>query len=610
MPYEGLPDLAKPTNAGTGVVCAPYATGSVYGVMPDSVALGSLSDGGPDLSLEIHRPFVPGGSDGFAAVAVGLVAHFDYSAALVVARQSDAAATVVPVTWSAGLVRVDILGGLDGVLSPVVPFVPSGPGGGRLVIPLSLDAAEKLAGALTGAMAGSAVSVPLGGRAVIGIRGVSPRVPVVARFDPRDLLSELQALGNGGMVKRHDVENRLMAAGAPAGGGPALPIKLDVGLTSDLVDGYVAAMSDRLQAQFASLARGSDDLASGVWWQMADLASVGHGEATWDLSVPTLVERPVVVDLDATAIAAMLAGRDPATVVHRSAAPALDFGVVELQVAGRLPRPWTGALSIGVTLEAPPDPPFRFQDVSRSIDLNPGSDTVGVSMDLGGGKRAITTTAYAVVEDEQGAQRLDGPARQQEGTWIELHGDDVPVGLVFLSATPSLLALGQVTVDVARPPWNPVSTALTAAEPAVAIVAPRSADSPPTYTVRLQAKDGSGVLDVASGILEPRQLDASSVAGFGHHQVAVSARLPDGGAEVTVDLVPESSLADAAAVTTLRLTPSNPAGSWTYFADSPFHAGYCWRLDSGTAQPGPWSPPQAPEAALIIDVPVVGSNGH
>ena len=148
--------------------------------------------------------------------------------------------------------------------------------------------------------------------------------------------------------------------------------------------------------------------------------------------------------------------------------------MVELQVAGRLPRPWTGALSIGVTLEAPPDPPFRFQDVSRSIDLNPGSDTVGVSMDLGGGKRAITMTAYAVVEDEQGARRLDGPARQQEGSWIELHGDDVPVGLVFLSATPSLLALGQVTVDVARPPWNPVSTALTAGEPAVAIVAPSS----------------------------------------------------------------------------------------------------------------------------------------
>ena len=115
MPYEGLPDLAKPTNAGTGVVCAPYATGSVYGVMPDSIACsGSVSDGGPDLSLEYHRPFAPGGSDGFAALAVGLVAHFDYSAALVVARQGDAAATVVPVTWSAGLVRVDILGGLEG----------------------------------------------------------------------------------------------------------------------------------------------------------------------------------------------------------------------------------------------------------------------------------------------------------------------------------------------------------------------------------------------------------------------------------------------------------------------------------------------------------------
>jgi hypothetical protein len=615
LPYEGLPDLAAQVNAGTGIVCEPYTTGSIYTVWPNSLTLGTRADGVPDIGLEIHRPSTPGGSDGFAVIAIGLVAEFAFADALRVARQLSPAATVVPATWSAGLVRLDILGGLDGVPTRVQPFLPSGPGGGRIVLSLPFDSAEKLAGALIAVMAGSPSSVQLGGQAVIGVTGVSPRVPVVARFDPAQLLSELWTLGVGGVVRRRDVENLMMTGAATAPGqgttadAPSPPITLDRLVGADLAAAYAATMTDRIQAQFATLAEGTDQLASGAWWQLADLASVGHGETIWDLSAPVLVDRPLLVNIDATAVASRLLGQDPTTVVHRTVAPSLDFGVVELQVAGRLPRPWIGALSIGVTIELPPDPPFRFQGVSKSVDLDPGSDTVDVAMDFGDGDRTVTSTTYAVIEDQQGAHRIEGPARSQQGTWIDVHGADLPVDLAFLSATPSMLALGQVIIDVNRPPWNPVSISLTAAQPAMAIVAPRGGDPAPQYTVRLRSVDGTLSLDVASGDLAARQFDASSVAEFGHHQVAVTATFADATGAVAVDLVPETSIGDASAITTLRLTASNASSSWTYFAPSPFHAGYCWRLNTGSTPPGPWSLPMPAGSPLTIDTRAAVPSG-
>jgi hypothetical protein len=322
-----------------------------------------------------------------------------------------------------------------------------------------------------------------------------------------------------------------------------------------------------------------------------------------------LVERPALVDLDGAAMTARLAGRDPATVVSRTAVPALDFGVIEVQVVGRLPRPWIGALSLGVGLEAPPDPPFRFQAISRSVDLDPGSDTVAVPLDVGGGTPVIVVTTHAVLEDQQGAHGVDGPPRQQQGTWIEVHGDDMPVGMTFLSATPSLLALGEVAIEVTRPPWNPLSTSLTPAQPSIAIVAPRNGDPAPSFDVRLRSADGSQVVEVASGLLQPRQFDASSVAGFGHHEVAVTAVFSDSSGVVAIDLTSEASLGDGTTIKTLELTASAPAGTWTYFAPSPFRAGYCWRLNDGSVPPAPWSPAQPATAPLIVNVPAAVSGG-
>ena len=102
-----------------------------------------------------------------------------------------------------------------------------------------------------------------------------------------------------------------------------------------------------------------------------------------------------------------------------------------------------------------------------------------------------------------------------------------------------------------------------------------------------------------------QRLDVSDLPTFGAQTVHIRATWPDGVQLALIELQPESAPGlPAPPVTTVRLQPEVSERSWTYAAQSPFHAGYRYRLSAAPGDPAqPWSAVLDPRQALTVSVP-------
>jgi hypothetical protein len=121
--------------------------------------------------------------------------------------------------------------------------------------------------------------------------------------------------------------------------------------------------------------------------------------------------------------------------------------------------------------------------------------------------------------------------------------------------------------------------------------------------------EGARILRLTLEPGQSAQLDLTSFPEFGPHQVKIECRFDEASsAFLAVDVVAEGREESLEAVQTFALTPATPVKEWAYLAESPFYAGYRYRIHaiSGDST-SPWSDVQSPAAPLRLKASAASS---
>jgi hypothetical protein len=590
---EGLPNFDATLDAAPALSPILGAPGE-FGVMPAGLSI-AAAGGSIDMSLDIFRGNQPG--TGTAMLALAVSVDYDTEAALATARQANSQATVRALAWSDGAVWLDLPHLSGAQVSKPTPLTPSGVGTGRILMPVQLDDAELLAGLLEDT---SSATGSLSASAVVVVTGAGARAPAAVRFNPLDLAGDLAA------AALTEVDPATLTAHWHE--APPSWLSVEPAPQTAMTAQVMTAFSARVCTQLCT------------WNPTAGLP--GHGAfivgkllpgiMQWDLSQQAAVRRPVPLSLDQADLAQILATvPDRSALVHRVAPPPVDLGLVTVPVYSRLPRPIAGALAIGVTVRAPARMPQRPFDVLQSVECDPAGRFPAVSFDrgagagLGGPDDPLLQSGYAVVAAPDGAHRSTGPERTAEPGWISVGGDDLGAQLAVVEITEPLRALATATVTGTRPGLDPVVATLDAPPSLIALLGPATGDPPAEMSIALTSRTDAAQLVVGPLRWADQRLDVSDLPTFGAQTVHIRATWPDGVQLALIELQPESAPGlPAPPVTTVRLQPEVSERSWTYAAQSPFHAGYRYRLSAAPGDPAqPWSAVLDPRQALTVSVP-------
>lgn len=591
---EGLPDFDATLAVAPALSPILGAPGE-FGLMPARLSIAAAADGSIDMSLDIFRGNQPG--SGTALLALAISVDYDTEAALATARLTNPHATVRALPWSDGAVWLSLPHLSGAGVSKPTPLTPSGVGTGRLLMPVQLDDAELLADLLENT---SPATGSLSASAVVAVVGAGARAPAAVRFNPRDLADDLAAAAL----------TEVDPAALTAHWHEAPPSWLGVDPTPQPATAaqVMAAFSTRVCAQLCT------------WTPTAGLP--GHGAFTvgtflpgimlWDLSQQVLIRRPVPLSLDRADLAQILATvPDRSALVHRVAPPPIDLGLVTVPVYSRLPRPIGGAVAVGVTVRAPARMPQRPFDVLQSVECDPAGrfPTVsfdrGAGADIGGPGDPLLLSGYSVVTAPDGAHRSTGPERTAEPDWISVRGDDLGAQLAVVEVTEPLLALATAVITGTRPGLDPVVATLDAPPALIALVGPATGGPPAEMSITLMSRTDTAQLVVGPLPWADLRLDVSDLQTFGAQTVTIRATWPDGVQFALIELQPESAPGlPAPPVTPIRLQPEVSERRWTYAAQSPFHAGYRYRLTPPPPDPPPpWSAVLDPRQPLVVGVP-------
>lgn len=596
MTLQGLPDFATALPVEGAWLFAPYEQQGPLLLTPDALAVAEVEAGGPDLRIETVRgrtPLLP--PRPYAVLDLRLRAHYASEAALSVAREQRAEACVTPLGISGGTLRLGG-GALPDELRRTIPLAWNGLGLARCMLRISVESANLLIGGLKGAV------LPLYAHADLAVIGVTPRLPYTASFDPHALLEALAAAA--------DAEGRMAYSTLEAlfwREQGALPIVVGTVAPGERL-ALAAALCDRILQRFGRLVVPPDDGAE-PWVALDRPDSFGAGRFAWDLSEPLRVLRPLTLRLDPFAAArAAVAERGLEAVVRDTVVPALPTGALMVTVTANLPTEREGAAAIGVHLAAPPHPPGRPQAVSATVLLEPPEDSARVILRLSTREpAAYIYTTFAVLADDHGAEEVTGAPIAHTGDQLELSAEDFPLDFVAVAAEPALLELAYVRCTLRRPATGAAERplehrfALTPERPARSLALPRGAALAASLSVEAEERGGAGRLQLGSLPAVDLSIDRSSFREYGPQRVTIRATLAAGAPSLLVELLPEGVPETPEAIGLVQLRPDRPSQEWSYFAPSPFAAGYRYRLGQpGHTPPTPWSEVRSPFEVLEI----------
>lgn len=358
-------------------------------------------------------------------------------------------------------------------------------------------------------------------------------------------------------------------------------------------------MADHVRARFATLAAPQ----KGESLPMLALASpdqFGSGTFLWDLNQPAATARIVSLGFDPLAAARELAGsRGMDAVVSMDTVRKLQTGIASIAVTANLPAMRQGVVSLGVTVKMPPKMPFRPQQINRTAELQEPRDSDSIQVQLSPKEKlAFVYQTFVILQDSAGIRRLEGEETAHEGDRLDLRIDDFPLSFVLVEAADRLLAAGTVSGTL-RYEEVQSTFSLTAAQPRMSLALPK--DSSATLEFEFRSTDGAHVLKLEPFPARAFHLDLSSFREYGPQSLDIRCTFHDKTPLLAIDLLPEALAEASKNITVMAMTPQSPQKKWTWFAASPFTAGYRYRVHKNDSGANPWSDVRSPFEPLLLD---------
>jgi hypothetical protein len=575
---DHMPDFASPLTAGESVFFPCFGT-EEFSIIPAALGLAHEATGRPAFQLQMVRRSDDLRADGqYALIDVHLAGDYALDTCLAAARAARPDAIVRPATINRGFAR--LIAGGTGVQLPPDLTEPTELGwstadGARWTHKLDVSSGELIKGALkSGALLFSA-------RAEFTVLGIAPRMPARVTFEPAALLD---AALRGTANRQIDAAALHAFLSRPV---EALPLQIvPSGDTSRLPQ----ILLDRLFAAYGALAP-APDAASGP---MIAFSAPPSGQVIWDLAQPCVVPRAFALQFDL--LTALKDIGDTSALIHETIIPPLDLGFHDIVVVANLPIHRSGVPAIGVRIDIAPNPPHRPSGITETLVFEAPDDQQKVSVSLSPGEALkYDMVCFAILAAGQMVQQIETQPKSVSAQWLQLQTDDFPLQFVHITASDRLIALA--TIDGAltylhggKSISQPIRLDREAAD--IALAYPADA-SDVAITVDATALDASKSLPVPGLSAGRILLDLTSFPDYGPHRIPVTCDFKSGDGMLSVDLVGE----DGGNPATVTLVPAMPASAWGYVAQSPFHAGYRYRL-----QDGDWTDVAATNAPLALTV--------
>ncbi|KAM3093740.1 hypothetical protein ACKFKG_18490 [Phormidesmis sp. 146-35] len=590
MSLQGLPDFHHPIQTEEGPIFFAYETGGCF-VLPNAVSIANRPDAQPDFALTLVRgqnPTLP--PKPYGLLDFRLQPHYFLDAALAAVRQQNAQATVEPIGFQSGFLRLyPEVDNIPDDLKVPISLAWNGLTSARYSLKLSESTAIALKGALTGNI------LRLRGQAEMETIGVAPRLPIRVRFDPATLLNQLAALGNAQrQIACEDVLNffRKDIRSLPLEAISTTPLE-------GFLEGFAEAMTDWIRAHFGTFIPSPiDDRRAYI-----ALSSADHGSFKWDLSQPLQAYRTIVFSLDPLESARQLVQNQGLEAVFRElTVPPIPTGTWTIRASANLPDRRLGVIAIGVTLKSPPALPYRPQARIASAQFIPPDDTATLTLRLSPiEKLEYKFFTSVVLEDATGTRELKSEEITHQGERLSIRPDQFPVKFLMIEGTRSLLTLATLRGICRWQEAEQVNTQtfdLTAAASIIAIALPKDISNA-TLEIFAQSLEGNQTLHLDPFPAKSCQIGLHSFREYGVHQISVECEFSEAVKLWAIDLLPDG--APESEMTVLFFTPSQPQKTWSWLAKSPFRSGYRYRLHPTIgALPSDWSTLQSPFASLKI----------
>lgn len=557
--FDHMPDFGSPLAAGEAVFFPAFGTGEFI-VIPSALGLAAVSAGQAPFQLQMIRRADDLRAQGqYALLDVHLAGNYALDACLAVARAANPNATVRPAVIDRGFARLISSGpSLPSDLTTPTELGWSTAEGARWTRRLDLASGELIKSALQGG------ALLFGARMEFTVLGIAPRMNARVTFEPAALLDDIL---KGSADRRCEFAHVLSSLSRPT---DALP--LDISPAAD-ASRLPQILADRLFAAYGALVPAPDAVSGpGIVF-----STPPAGKVTWDLDEPTIVPRAFALQFDL--LMAIRSMGDPAALIAERIIPALDLGFHDIVIAANLPAHRTGVPAIGVRVDIAPNPPHRPSGITETLIFEAPDDQQKISVSLSPGETLrYDMVCFAILAAGANVQQVETAPKSSSAEWLQLQANDFPLEFVHITASDRLQALatvdGTLTYQRGGKAINQ-AVRLDRSTPDIALALPGDA-SGVTLALQATALDSQKTLAIATQDPGRILLDLTSFPDYGPHRVPIRCEFKSGTGMVSVDLVSEEDANPA----TVTLIPSEPAGTWGYVAQSPFHAGYRYRMQN------------------------------
>lgn len=605
MQLQGLPDFQKPIISEGFQIFYPYEGAGKHVFMPDGLKLAERTDESPDFMLEFVRglnPALPPTPHGVLDFRVTSI--YRTGQALKILREKHPAAMVEPVFFTSGTLVIQTLGrdSLPDDIKAPIQLAWNGLGVARSFLKISADSATIIKRSLESDI------LLLQAYALLGMHGVSPRVPVKVKFNPEILLGALASSGDEKRIVRLSKVLEFFMKDPEI-----IPVEISGDFSNIDRREFSEAITDRLVDRFCNFTL---PLEEGFMEPYISLPAKGQevsGTFEWDLFEPLEVVRAFILNLAPLETISNWTKDHKLDGIYREVVvPAIQTGFLPVSVSANLPAPMVGVLMIGVRIKAPPNPPYRPQAISEFIELNPQKDSARVVLRFSPAERPeYIVQTFAVIKDSSGPRELRGPETIHNGDYIELSPVDFPIDFAIVGASKNLLKISALR---GSGKWSTSGTTvgqpfdLSIDRPFAAIAVPKDTDEV-LLEVEAFPIDGSRSLKLGPVRTKILKIEPYSFPEYGPHKITIECIF---GGEVdlfVIDLLPES--APEAEASVLHFTLSKPKREWNWVADSPFHSGYRYREHRNPDQAqAAWSEIKSAFEDLVIQAKSEGTDNQ
>jgi hypothetical protein len=596
---NGLSDLSQPLEADGCAVYPALGQPGSFLYVPGTLRLAQRHNPHEtvDFSLELVRgtsPFLP--PQPYGVLDFSLVPSRFSAAALAVLRQQHPHAVVAPLLFTRGYLRLQSLAGAgesSNDFAPPVPLAANGLETVRLVQRLSQEATNLLKQYLEGA------SLSFRAMAEMEALTVAPRLPGRVKFQVSALLVALERLADTQRRITRDAVLHFWMQSASS-----LPVQIEV-TPLDLDPAHFAhAMADHTLANFARFVPAAGASIEPTFELQAPPET--NQEAIWDLSQPKIVPKIFVLTLNPFEEARrVVEAQGVQAVLHETVVPPLDTGFETILVSANLPPAVQGVRLLGVHLVAPPRPPQRVHPLTASRRFNQPGEIHRIDWRFAPLEPVEFEYKTFVVPSTGSVEQIFGQPTRHTGNYLNLSVADFPLAFIPLSASELLLQEGTIQ-GICRYPQpesgapTEIPFALTAVQPAVTLALPQAAAAQASLAMEAVSLEDGTRLPLGSFPARGTRLDLMSLAAYGPHTIDIEAVFDQALPLIAIDLLPQGKPETAEHLSTLALTPEKPMAQWSYFASSPFRAGYCYRQRGLDGTTGAWSTVRLPSERLVL----------